>query len=103
MEDPIASTSQQTKNNGSEKRLKKKNKKREEVPFPGLCSAVDARNTLDTWRRCCRCCNFRGRSDEVEVTITECLLVVSLRFRLCEELGSDMYVLRFWNWFNFEG
>ena len=41
MEVPIASTSQPTKNNGSEKRLKKKNKKRKEVPLPELCSAAD--------------------------------------------------------------
>jgi tRNA (uracil-5-)-methyltransferase len=41
MEDPIASTSQPTKNNGSEKRSKKKNKKRKEVPLPELCSAAD--------------------------------------------------------------
>ena len=40
MEDPIASTSQPTKNNGSEKRLKK-NKKKKEVPLPELCSAAD--------------------------------------------------------------
>ena len=41
MEDPIASTSQQTKTNGLEKRLKKKNKKRKEIPLPELCSAAD--------------------------------------------------------------
>ena len=41
MEDPIASTSQSTKNNGLEKRLKKKNKKKRELPLPELCSAAD--------------------------------------------------------------
>ena len=41
MEDLIASTSQPTKYNGSEKRLKKKNKKKKEVPLPELCSAAD--------------------------------------------------------------
>ena len=41
MGDPIASTSQPTINNGSEKRSKKKNKKRREVPLPELCSAGD--------------------------------------------------------------
>lgn len=41
MEDPIASTSQSTKSNGFEKKLKKKNKKRREPPLPELCSAAD--------------------------------------------------------------
>ena len=41
MEDPIASTSQPIKNNGSAKLGKKKNKKRKEVPLPELCSAAD--------------------------------------------------------------
>ena len=41
MEDPIASTSQPAKNNGVEKRVKKKNKKRAELPLPELCSAAD--------------------------------------------------------------
>ena len=41
MENPIASTSQPTKNNGAEKRVKKKNRKRKEVPLPELCSAAD--------------------------------------------------------------
>jgi tRNA (uracil-5-)-methyltransferase len=40
MEDPIASTSQSTKNNGFEKRSKK-NKKRKEPPLPELCSTAD--------------------------------------------------------------
>ena len=39
MEDSIASTPQSTKNNGLEKRLKKKNEKRRGPPFPDLCSA----------------------------------------------------------------
>jgi tRNA (uracil-5-)-methyltransferase len=37
----IASTSQPTKNNGLDKRMKKKNKKRGEPPLPELCSAAD--------------------------------------------------------------
>lgn len=41
MGDPMASTSQPTKNNGVEKRTKKKNKKRRELPLPELCSAPD--------------------------------------------------------------
>ena len=41
MEDPIASTSQPTKNKGLEKRPMKKNKKRREPPLPELCSAPD--------------------------------------------------------------
>lgn len=40
MEDPIASTSQPTKDNGS-KRMKRKNKKKSEAPLPELCSAPD--------------------------------------------------------------
>jgi tRNA (uracil-5-)-methyltransferase len=41
MGDPIASTSQPTKNNGLEKRSKKKNKKKRDLPLPELCSAPD--------------------------------------------------------------
>ena len=113
MEDPVASTSQSTKSNGSEKRLKKKNKKRKEIPLPELCSAADVLyqeirsilggdvvDAVTSEGGAFKSPYLRG--DEVEVTIDK--MTSGGKFEvLSEKFGCDMYVFRFWNWFGFEG
>ena len=98
MEDPIASTSQQTKNNGSEKRLKKKNKKREEFHSQGcvqpwtqeipLILGADVVDAVTSEGGAFKSPYLRG--DEVEVTIER----ISAGGKVLFILGSDMYVLR---------
>ena len=117
MEEPIVSTSQPTKNNGLEQRLKKKkqNKKRKEPPLPELCSAADVlyqeiRSILGgdvvdeiaseggafkspySW------------GDEIEVTIDRISaggeLMVSF---MVKRLDITVYAFRFWNRFGFKG
>ena len=102
MEDPIASTSQSTKNNGAEKRVKKKNRKRKEVPLPELCSAADVLyqeirlilggdvvDAVTSEGGAFKSPYLRG--DEVEVTIDR-MSAGGMIKPLCEELRSDKYV-----------
>ena len=106
MEDPIASTSQPTRNNGSDKRSKKKNNKRKEVPLPELCSAADVlyqEIRLILGSDVVDAVTSEGgafkspylRGDEVEVTIDR--MSAGGKFKTLSMVGSDMYVLRFWN------
>ena len=113
MGDPIASTSQPAKNNGLEKKSNKKNKKRREPPLPESCSAADVlyqEIRLILGGDVVDAVTSEGGAfkspyspgDEVDVTIDRMTAGGKLKFYLCEELGCDICVLRFWNLFGFE-
>ena len=115
MEDPTASTSQPTKNKGVEKKSKKKDKKRRELPLPELCSAPDVLyheirsmlggDVVDTVTS--EGGAFKSpysRGDEVEVTIDRMTAGGKFYgFVYVKSLDLTCYVLRFWNCFGFEG
>ena len=117
MEELIVSTSQPTKINRFEQRLKKKkqNKKRKEPPLPELCSAADI-----LYQEICLILggdvvdeiSSEGSAfklpyswgDEIEVTIDRISAGGELMVLfMVKRLDITMYAFRFWNWFGFKG